>query len=124
MAAPASRSQRWSLADKTAIVTGGTKGIGRAIVKELAGFGVRNAGAADGDVEITGPVCDVSARGDREVLVAAARKVIDGRLDILVNNVGQMLFAAAADTSPTDYTRIMATNLESSFHLSQLLAPK
>uniref|UniRef100_A0A0D9X454 SDR family NAD(P)-dependent oxidoreductase n=1 Tax=Leersia perrieri TaxID=77586 RepID=A0A0D9X454_9ORYZ len=124
MAAPASRSQRWSLAGKTTIVTGGTKGIGRAIVEELAGFGVRNAGAAGGDGEITGSVCDVSARGDREALVAATRKVIDGRLDILVNNVGQMLFAAAADTSPTDYARIMATNLESSFHLSQLLAPK
>uniref|UniRef100_A0A0D9XQ20 Uncharacterized protein n=1 Tax=Leersia perrieri TaxID=77586 RepID=A0A0D9XQ20_9ORYZ len=148
--APASRSQRWSLVGKTAIVTDGTKCIGvgtlhphkqfikqvvrmRAIVEELARFGVRmhtcsrndaDLYAADGDGEITGSVCDVSARGDREALVAAARKVIDGRLDILVNNVGQMLFATAANTSPTDYARIMATNLESSFHLSQLLAPK
>uniref|UniRef100_A0A0D9WA04 Uncharacterized protein n=1 Tax=Leersia perrieri TaxID=77586 RepID=A0A0D9WA04_9ORYZ len=67
---------------------------------------------------------DMHSYHSREVvLVAAVRKVIDGRLNILVNNIGQMLFAAAADTSPTNYARIMATNLES-FHLSQLLAPK
>uniref|UniRef100_A0A0D9V9W2 Ketoreductase domain-containing protein n=1 Tax=Leersia perrieri TaxID=77586 RepID=A0A0D9V9W2_9ORYZ len=137
----ASRSQRWSLAGKTALVTGGTKGIGRAIVEELAGFGARvhtcsrdaaglqdclrrwSAAAGDGDGEITGSACDVSVRGDREALVSTARKVFDGRLDILVNNAGQILVGPAAETSPDDYARIMATNLESFFHLSQLAHP-
>ncbi|XP_066313245.1 noroxomaritidine/norcraugsodine reductase-like [Miscanthus floridulus] len=142
MAAAASRSreERWSLAGKTALVTGGSKGIGRAIVEELAGFGVRvhtcartaadldeclRAWAADARLtgRVTASVCDVSVRGDRDRLVSAARAELGPKLDILVNNAGQTMFAAATDTAPGDYTRLMATNLESCFHLAQLAHP-
>ncbi|KAL6840449.1 hypothetical protein ACP4OV_030259 [Aristida adscensionis] len=134
-----SREERWSLAGKTALVTGGSKGIGRAIVEELAGFGVRvhTCSRSDADLQeclrrwradarlarVTASPCDVAVRADRERLVAAAREELGGRLDILVNNAGQSLFMAAAETSPEEYARLMATNLESSFHLAQLAHP-
>ncbi|TKW18674.1 hypothetical protein SEVIR_5G446500v4 [Setaria viridis] len=134
-----SREERWSLAGKTALVTGGSKGIGRAIVEELAGFGVRVHTCARGDAElqeclrrwgadgrlarVTATACDVAARGDRERLVAAAREELGGRLDILVNNAGQTMFRAATETTAEDYARLMATNLESCFYLAQLAHP-
>ncbi|OEL17389.1 Tropinone reductase-like protein [Dichanthelium oligosanthes] len=134
-----SREERWSLAGKTALVTGGSKGIGRAIVEELAGFGVRvhTCARSDADLQeclrrwgadarlarVTASACDVAVRGDRERLVARAREELGGRLDILVNNAGQTMFRAATETTAEDYARLMATNLESSFHLAQLAHP-
>ncbi|KAF0925442.1 hypothetical protein E2562_016662 [Oryza meyeriana var. granulata] len=55
--------------------------------------------------------------------MAAARDALGGRLDILVNNAGQVLVGPAAETAPEDYARLMATNLESCFHLAQLAHP-
>jgi Tropinone reductase 1 len=112
----------------------------RAIVEELAGFGVRvhtcartaadlddclRARAADARLSgrVTASVCDVSVRGDRERLVSAARAELGPKLDILVNNAGQTMFGAATDTALGDYARLMATNLESCFHLAQLAHP-
>ncbi|XP_047056250.1 noroxomaritidine/norcraugsodine reductase-like [Lolium rigidum] len=138
-----SREERWSLAGKTALVTGGTKGIGRAIVEELAGFGVRvhTCARSDADVRerlrgwdadtdagrlrarVTASTCDVSVRADREALMATARAELGDKLDILVNNAGQTFFRPATESTAEDYARIMATNLESCFHLSQLAHP-
>ena len=55
--------------------------------------------------------------------MAAAREELGGRLDILVNNAGQTMFGFAADTTAEDYARLMATNVESCFHLAQLAHP-
>ncbi|XP_062183119.1 noroxomaritidine/norcraugsodine reductase-like isoform X2 [Phragmites australis] len=132
-----SREERWSLTGATALVTGGSKGIGHAIVEELAGFGARvhtcarNAAEleacrrrwAEKGLQVTVSVCDVSLRADREDLMATVKATFGGRLDILVNNAGQSLFKAAADCTGEDYARLMATNLESCFHLSQLAHP-
>lgn len=138
-AASRSREERWSLAGKTALVTGGSKGIGRAIVEELAGFGVRvhTCARSDADLQeclrrwggdgrlarVTATACNVSSRADRERLVAAAREELGGKLDILVNNAGQSMYRAAAETTAEEYARMMATNLESCFHLAQLAHP-
>ncbi|XP_051230651.1 tropinone reductase homolog At2g29290-like [Lolium perenne] len=132
-------SLRWSLAGMTALVTGGTKGIGLAIVEELADLGARvhtcSRSAADLDkcrrrwqskglqTLITTSVCDVSARHDREALVATVRDLFGGKLHILVNNAGQSLYKPAARTTPEDYAHLMATNFDPCFHLSQLAHP-
>ncbi|PAN43853.1 hypothetical protein GQ55_8G263600 [Panicum hallii var. hallii] len=136
----AAKELRWSLAGKTALVTGGTRGIGLAIVEELAGLGARvhTCSRTAGDLDacrrrwadkgfladaITASVCDVSSQRDREGLVATVRDLFHGQLHILVNNAGQSLYKAAADTTPGDYARLMATNLDSCFHLTRLAHP-
>ncbi|TVU23802.1 hypothetical protein EJB05_26184, partial [Eragrostis curvula] len=136
-AAGTSRVERWSLAGATALVTGGSKGIGHAIVEELAGFGARvhmcarNAAEleacrrrwAEKGLVVTVSVCDVAVRADRVALMDTVKAAFDGKLDILVNNAGQLLFGAATECTGEDYARVMATNLESCFHLTQLAHP-
>ncbi|XP_074580638.1 noroxomaritidine/norcraugsodine reductase-like [Curcuma longa] len=93
---------QWSLAGKTAVVTGGTKGIGYSIVEELCKFGatVHTCARQEADLlkclreweakgfKVTGSTCDVSSPEDREKLVAEVSSVFGGKLDILVNNAG------------------------------------
>ncbi|KAL6907858.1 hypothetical protein ACP4OV_002028 [Aristida adscensionis] len=128
---------RWSLAGATALVTGGSKGIGHAIVEELAGLGARVHTCARDAAELEAcrrrwaeqglavavSVCDVGVRGDREALVDTVRAAFDGKLDILVNNAAQLFSGAAVECTAEEYSRLMATNLESCFHLSQLAHP-
>ncbi|VAH82914.1 unnamed protein product [Triticum turgidum subsp. durum] len=132
-----SREARWSLAGATALVTGGSKGIGHAIVEELAGHGARVHTCARSTAEleecrcrweakglpVTVSVCDVSLRASREQLAQTVKQVFDGKLDILVNNAAQAVAKAAVECTSEEYTHLMATNLESCFHLSQLTHP-
>ncbi|WVZ54168.1 hypothetical protein U9M48_005010 [Paspalum notatum var. saurae] len=133
--------RRWSLRGMAALVTGGTRGIGRAVVEELAALGAavhtcsRNepelrARLADWDARrrggggaVTGSVCDVSVREQRERLVRDAAARFGGRLSVLVNNVGTNVVRPTTEYSAEEYSWIMATNLESAYHLCQLAHP-
>ncbi|KAL0338281.1 UNVERIFIED_CONTAM: Tropinone reductase [Sesamum angustifolium] len=80
-----SREQRWSLQGMTALVTGGTKGIGYAIVEELAGFGATVYTCSRNQAELSerlkewegkgfkvkGSACDLSSRPQREELIGS-----------------------------------------------------
>ncbi|KAJ6820088.1 tropinone reductase-like protein-like isoform X1 [Iris pallida] len=131
------RQQRWSLRGTTALVTGGSRGIGHAIVEELAALGaiVHTCSLDEAELNkclkewekvgfsVTGSVCDVSSRCEREKLMETVSSKFQGKLNILVNNVGTGFSKAFVDCSSEDYSFIMATNFESAFHMSQLAHP-
>ncbi|KAI3472712.1 hypothetical protein Pfo_031067, partial [Paulownia fortunei] len=95
--ASAVKPSRCSLHGSTALVTGGTRGIGHAIVEELAWLGatvhtcVRNEDELekylraweDEGLGVTGSVCDVSSQADRGKLLDSISSVFDGKLNIL-----------------------------------------
>ncbi|CAN1150589.1 Tropinone reductase homolog At5g06060 [Linum perenne] len=128
---------RWSLQGRTALVTSGTKGIGYAIVEELAGFGATvHTCSRDGaclqeclhewktkGFQVTGSVCDVSSRAERESLVKEVSSLFNGKLNILVNNVGTNVRKPTVDYTAEDYSSLMGTNFDSSYNFCQLTHP-
>ncbi|XP_030964322.1 tropinone reductase homolog At5g06060-like isoform X2 [Quercus lobata] len=130
-------NSRWSLQGMTALVTGGSKGIGHAIVEELAGFGATVHTCSRNEVDlneclcecrkkglqVTGSVCDVSSRAERENLISTASNLFNGKLNILINNVGTNKTKPTLEYTAQDFSFIIATNFESAYHLCQLAHP-
>nr|CAB3501294.1 unnamed protein product [Digitaria exilis] len=72
---------------------------------------------------VTGSVCDLSARDQRERLLREVADRFGGKLHILVNNVGTNIRKPTIEFSAEEYSLLMATNLESTYHLCQLAHP-
>lgn len=109
-------SARWSLANKTALVTGATKGIGLAIANELASFGANVIRVARGDgADIQ---ADVTNADDRKRIFDSIDK-----LDILINNAGTNIRRKAIDYSYEEYVRVRETNMDAVFELCRLAHP-
>ncbi|KNA15897.1 hypothetical protein SOVF_094030 [Spinacia oleracea] len=130
-------SQRWSLSGMTALVTGGTRGIGNAVVEELGGFGAKVHLCSRNEAElnkcldewkakgfeVSGSVSDVSSREQRQKLLQDVSSIFNGKLNILINNAGTNIRNSTTDVSAEEYAKIMTTNLESAYHLCQLAHP-
>ncbi|WP_170409990.1 SDR family NAD(P)-dependent oxidoreductase [Ruegeria atlantica] len=109
--------------DKTALVTGGRSGIGRAIAERLHNDGARVFTAQRGtDPDYEGIKADFSNPD-------SPQSVIDhvigraGRLDILVNNAGMMQEASVEEMSPEDWQRNLTVNLTAPFLLIKAALP-
>lgn len=122
------------LANKTALVTGSTSGIGLGIAKALARQGANIVLNGFGDVE--GPKAEIAALGAKvayhgadmskpneiEAMMAYAATEF-GRVDILVNNAGIQHVARIEDFPVARWDAIIAINLSSAFHATRLALP-
>ncbi len=122
---------KFNLENKVALVTGGSRGIGRSICTELARAGAAvvfsyrsNASAAEQtqkDIERAGGICravegDVADLGAAETLVGELIRDY-GRLDILVNNAGVTRDQLLARMKPEDFDAVIQTNLRGTWNL-------
>jgi 3-oxoacyl-[acyl-carrier protein] reductase len=121
----------FDLTGKSALITGGSRGIGRAIAIALATHGARvavnyatNAAAADETVGQIGKDTAIALAGDVSDPASAA-KLVDatiaafGRIDILVNNAGVTADDLILRMSEDEWDRVLDTNLKGTFHVTK-----
>jgi 3-oxoacyl-[acyl-carrier protein] reductase len=125
------------LRGQVAIVTGGSRGIGRAIAHALVANGANVAitgrnetdlSAARRSIEGAGPGtietlhADVRVYGDAERTTSATVERFGG-LDIVVNNAGVGVFANVADMTPSQWSDVIETNLTGVFNMCHAALP-
>jgi 3-oxoacyl-[acyl-carrier protein] reductase len=112
----------WSFRDRTAVVTGGVRGIGRAIADALV------AGGATVHVLDSGSGTDVTGATVHAVDVAESRSVVAvidrvGPVDLLVNNAGITRDRSIVKMTDADWQSVLAVNLTGAFNLIRAVAP-
>jgi NAD(P)-dependent dehydrogenase (short-subunit alcohol dehydrogenase family) len=127
-----------TLQNKTALVTGASRGIGRATASALADAGAHvlvHYGRSAKEAEAL--VCEIETKGGRANAISAdlgtpngaallakqLRSIIGDRLDVLVLNAGISKAARIADYTVEDFDNLFATNVRSPFFLVQQLLP-
>lgn len=127
---------KWSLEGKTVLVTGATKGIGKAIVEELIRWNAavfvvaRNMDLILEQLEeyrkqgatVYGVAADVTTVGGRDSLMAEVQERWQ-KVDILINNVGSNIRKSTLETTVEDLRKVMQMNVESAFELSKATYP-
>ncbi len=127
-----------ALSGKTALVTGASRGIGRATALELARAGAQvlvhySTSPNEADAVVTAIAkaggraqtlkADLASPGGPHDLARQTRAVVGDRLDILVANAGMGSSAAIEDTTIENFDRLFAVNVRAPFFLVQQLLP-
>jgi NAD(P)-dependent dehydrogenase (short-subunit alcohol dehydrogenase family) len=126
------------LENKTALVTGATSNIGRAIATMFAGEGahvvvsgrdhergvnvVAEIRAAGGSADFIAADLDGSKRASEDLATEATR-VLGGRIDVLVNSAGIYPGPSTVDTDEATFDRVYAVNVKAPFFLTAAIAP-
>lgn len=127
---------QWQLKGRRVLITGGTKGIGEAIVDQYLHLGAsvfivarNNAllqekliGYRQAGFNVDGLAADVSQAGISQQVLEAVQKRWDS-LDILVNNAGTNIRKPTADYTPAEFSAILNTNLHSAYEITQAAYP-
>ncbi len=126
---------RWRLEGVGAVITGGSKGIGKAIAEEYLKLGAEVIVSARNEANLSAAVAELSKHGivygvradvtaaeDREKVINAASDMW-GRIDVLVNNAGTNIRKRTLDYTEGEFDFLMETNLSAAFEMCRLAHP-
>ena len=117
----------FDLTGRTALVTGSTRGLGRALAQALADAGAhvvvngRSAAAVEAVAAELGGLAAPFDVTDDAAVGAAVRKLPP--LDVLVNNAGITFRRPLLETTPEEWRKVLDTNLTSAFVVARAVAP-
>ena len=123
--------------DHAAIITGGGRGLGRAMAVALAKAGADSVLVARREDDLAESVAAVEAEGRRAVAVPgdvvdpeSATRALDacletfGRVDILINNAGLYTMSPLEQTEADDWRQVLEVNLMGTFHFTRAVGPR
>jgi NAD(P)-dependent dehydrogenase (short-subunit alcohol dehydrogenase family) len=129
-------SELFDVSGRTALVTGGSRGIGLMIARGLVQAGARVIVSSRKADDVEAAARELSELGDCQAIpgdistpegaeaLAAATSARFARLDILVNNAGAVWGAPLEDFPPSGWEKVLHTNVEGVFHLTVALLPQ
>ena len=128
----ATSTMAFSFANKVVLITGGTKGIGRAAAIKFAAGGAKvavnyssDSKSAEDTLSEIGKDNGIAIKGDAGS-VEDCKKMVDetvkafGKIDVLVPNAGLLLMADLEQTKEEDYDRLMRVNVKGPYFLAQV----
>lgn len=133
----ARRLQEDDLRGEVALITGGSRGLGFLLARELGSTGCRvaicardrreleaaRADLAGQGIDVFPVVCDVANQGDVEQMITAVTRHF-GRIDLLVNNAGIILVGPVENMTSADFHRVMDINFWGTFYPTFAVLPQ